>query len=227
MSDLFEMSGLVFPLDYGFYTSIIIPHFFYGLGDGVTRKKGFINDIDYVVDRGDNIPGWWINIVRTIKDPDILTLLLINGADINGVDSMGNNLLIYLIKNGDFTNLKILLKVGINVNHQNHDGYNAIFFSCVYRNNVIFNTLLKNGGDIYTRRLLCKYNCYKNELGYMTDLIPSETFFKMNDILTDTLPYFRWRVRGCILGGDKIKLGEQMNKICLPVFSNILSFLVF
>lgn len=119
------------------------------------------NNIEYILNRNESNPKWWIKLLRDTMDPDILTLLIVNGPDINGVDSMGNNLLFYIVHNHDIENVKYILKHPIDINHLNYVGYNPLCLSYKIGNKDIFDILYELGGDINTDEMIGFYKKYR------------------------------------------------------------------
>ena len=75
----------------------------------------------------------------------------------NDVDNNNNNGLILATRNGKVDIIKMLLKKGININHQNNLGYTALmyasynFYDCIDNNYEIMKILLENDADMYIK----------------------------------------------------------------------------
>jgi ankyrin repeat protein len=87
-------------------------------------------------------------------DPEMVNLLLDGGANVNAVDNNGDNSL-YLALNLPLHFHKIiivqrLLDYGVNVNHQNHDGWTPLHRACLLGEPKLIELLLQHKSRVYT-----------------------------------------------------------------------------
>lgn len=86
-------------------------------------------------------------------DPEMLDILLDRGANVNAVDTNGDNSL-YLALNLPLHFHKIviiqrLLENGVDVNHQNHDGWSPLHRACLLGEPKLIELLLQHRSRVY------------------------------------------------------------------------------
>jgi ankyrin repeat protein len=87
-------------------------------------------------------------------DPEMIDILLERGANVNAVDSNGDNSL-FLALNLPLHFHKIviiqrLLEFGVEVNHQNHDGWTPLHRACLLGEPKLIELLLQHRSRVYT-----------------------------------------------------------------------------
>lgn len=108
-----------------------------------------INQIEIKNSRG-LTPLW--DAVRLNKT-DMVKYLLLNGADINGVDNHGNNILMYAINEGSSPDIiKNIIKSGIDINAHNNDGQTALVLAINQKDVQTTDILLKSEPNLINRQ---------------------------------------------------------------------------
>lgn len=104
---------------------------------------------------------WWVDMMRETKDSNILTLLAINGPHVNGVDSMGNNLLFYMTKMKNIASARRLINLSIHINHKNFNGETSVSEAYLSNNEKLFDILVNRGGDVNNWHIMNHFLVYK------------------------------------------------------------------
>jgi len=84
-------------------------------------------------------------------NPDVITALVNNGADVNTKSSIGSTALMYAALNNNNQVITALVKAGADVNAIN--GNTALMLAAKFNNPDVVATLLKNGADVNARSL--------------------------------------------------------------------------
>lgn len=81
-----------------------------------------------------------------LRDTELLSLLMENGADVN--EKVHQTSLIMCVLYNDIKTMKFLLSKSANINMRNTDEYTALHAACYQRRKKIINFLIENGADI-------------------------------------------------------------------------------
>lgn len=88
-----------------------------------------------------------ITYAAELRDPQILQMLLVAGADPNGTNSVGDNALIVAIMNGNTLGIDVLLEFGGDVNQANYFGISAFVGAAMMGDAALVEKLHEHGGD--------------------------------------------------------------------------------
>lgn len=90
-------------------------------------------------------------------DPELVKILLERGANVNAIDSNGDNAL-YLALNipipfHKIVILKMLYEAGIKVNHRNHDGWIPLHRVCLLSEPKLVELILQFNSKVYSKTI--------------------------------------------------------------------------